>query len=143
MSDKVFVDTNIWLYAFMEDESEKHKIAFSIISNPNILLSTQAINEICINLINKTDYSEEDIAELVNNIYSKYNVSVIDKKTILLSSNIRKKYKVSYWDSLIIASAIEDECSIIYTEDMQYRQVIEGKLEIVNPFKKSGVEKDK
>ena len=135
MPDKVFVDTNIWLYAFMGDESEKHKIAFSIISNTNILLSTQVINEICINLIYKTDYDEDDIARLVNNIYSKYNVSLIDKQTILLSSNIRKKYKVSYWDSLIIASAIEDECSIIYTEDMQRGQVIEEKLKILNPFK--------
>ena len=82
MPDKVFVDTNIWLYAFMEDESEKHKIAFSIISNTNILLSTQVINEICINLINKTDYDEDDIAKLINNISSKYNVSIIDKQTI-------------------------------------------------------------
>lgn len=135
MPDNVFVDTNIWLYAFMEDKGEKNKIAFSIISNTNIFLSTQVVNEICINLITKTDYNEDDIAKLVNNVYSKYNVSIIDKQTILLSSNVRKKYKVSYWDSLIIASAIEDECSTIYTEDMQSGQVIEEKLKILNPFK--------
>ena len=45
------------------------------------------------------------------------------------------QYKFSYWDSLIIASALENECDTLYTEDMQDGLIIEGKLTIVNPFK--------
>ncbi|SDN51183.1 PIN domain-containing protein [Desulfonauticus submarinus] len=51
------------------------------------------------------------------------------------SWEIKEKYKFSYWDSLIVASALENNCSILYTEDMQDGQIIEKKLEIVNPFK--------
>jgi len=53
----------------------------------------------------------------------------------MVSNDLRLKYKFSYWDSLIIASALESGCGILYTEDMQDGQVIEDRLRIVNPFK--------
>ena len=46
------------------------------------------------------------------------------------------RYNFYYWDSLIVASALENNCSILYTEDMQDGQVIEESLKIVNPFSK-------
>ena len=45
-----------------------------------------------------------------------------------------RKYNYSFYDSLIIAAAIESGCSILYSEDMQHNQLIEEKLKIVNPF---------
>ncbi len=48
--------------------------------------------------------------------------------------DIKKRYRFSYWDSLIIASALENNCSILYSEDMQHSQVIEDNLKIINPF---------
>lgn len=61
-------------------------------------------------------------------------MGLIDKEAILLSFKITKQYKYSIWDSLIIASALESNCSVLYTEDMQDGQIIDGKLTIVNPF---------
>ena len=55
---------------------------------------------------------------------------------VMKSWSIKTKYKFSYWDSLIIASALENNCSILYTEDMQDGQVIEESSKIVNPFSK-------
>jgi predicted nucleic acid-binding protein len=48
---------------------------------------------------------------------------------------IKSQYQFSYYDSLIIASAYENNCNILYSEDMQHAQVINGKLTIINPFK--------
>ena len=48
---------------------------------------------------------------------------------------IKHRYQYSYWDSLIIASALESNCSILYSEDMHHGQVIEGRLTIQNPLK--------
>ena len=48
--------------------------------------------------------------------------------------NIISKYKFSYWNSLIIASALQNNCTILYSEDMQHNQLIENKLRIINPF---------
>jgi len=56
MPDRYFVDTNIWLYAFMEDD-EKRDAALKIFTQDEILLSTQVINEICINLLTKASYT--------------------------------------------------------------------------------------
>jgi predicted nucleic acid-binding protein len=58
------------------------------------------------------------------------NTSII-KKAI----DIKSKYKFSFWDSLIVASALENKCGILYTEDLQHGQVIETNLKVVNPFK--------
>lgn len=133
MPDRSFVDTNIWLYAFMEDE-EKGEEALKIIIQPDILLSTQVINEICINLLTKVSYTEDEIVIVVKNLYSKYRVVTLNMNSILIASSLRKRHKFSYWDSLIVASALESGCTILYTEDMQHGQVIENTLTIKNPF---------
>lgn len=118
---------------FMEDE-DKGEIAIKVITRHEILLSTQVINEICINLLTKASYTENEIAIVVKNLYSKYRVITLNMNTILTASSIRKRYKFSYWDSLIVASALESGCSILYTEDMQHGQTIENTLTIQNPF---------
>jgi len=62
------------------------------------------------------------------------SVSELSLKTVFSAWKLREKYKYSYWDSLILASALESSCSIIYSEDMQHGQVIEDNLKIINPF---------
>jgi predicted nucleic acid-binding protein len=47
---------------------------------------------------------------------------------------LRAKYNISFWDSLIVASAIENKCTILYTEDLHHSQLIAGRLRILNPF---------
>ena len=68
-----FVDTNIWLYAFIEaQDKEKTKIAQSIISKNDIIISTQVINEMSINLFKKGGFSEVQIRSL----YSPYTKNI-------------------------------------------------------------------
>jgi predicted nucleic acid-binding protein len=47
---------------------------------------------------------------------------------------MRRRYAVSFWDSLVIASALEAQASVLYSEDLQHEQVIEDRLKIINPF---------
>jgi predicted nucleic acid-binding protein len=47
---------------------------------------------------------------------------------------LKEKYRYSWWDSLILASALESECALVYSEDMQDGQLIEDRLTIKNPF---------
>lgn len=129
----VFVDSNIWLYAFMSAESEKTKKAEEIINNSNIILSTQIVNEICVNLIKKAGYSEPEIQQAIKNIYRCYQVVPIDEETIIEASIIRSIHQLSYWDSLVVVSAITSKCTILYSEDMQHNQIVQG-VKIVNPF---------
>jgi predicted nucleic acid-binding protein len=63
-----------------------------------------------------------------------FDFAVIRKQDIKTAITIKQRYRYSYWDSLIIASALEANCSILYTEDMHNGQIIEKRLKILNPF---------
>jgi len=71
-----FLDSNIWLYAFTETPDKEHKrkrrIAKKTIQKSDVIISSQVINETCVNLIKKTDLSEEEIRSLILSFYSKY-----------------------------------------------------------------------
>ncbi len=62
------------------------------------------------------------------------NIQPIYFDTVKKYLSLKKKYLYSYWDSLILASSLESKCNIVYSEDMQHRQVIEQTLTIMNPF---------
>jgi len=134
MTDKrFFADSNIWLYAFMSFEPGKTEKSIEIISNTSAILSTQVINELCVNLIKKAGYGETEIQQTIKNIYSHYQVMSIDEKLIIDASKIRTTHRLSYWDS--VASAISSQCDILYSEDMQHNQTIQSTT-IINPFLK-------
>lgn len=61
-----FVDTNIWLYAFIEAEAgHKQARAKAVIQDNEVIVSTQVINEVCVNLLKKTRFTEPDIQALI------------------------------------------------------------------------------
>ncbi len=131
------IDSNIWLYAFIETQNaDKSSIANSVIQNKDIsiVVSTQIINEVCVNLIKKADFSEEKIREVIGNFYNKYDVIGIEREILFKSSKMREQHNFSFWDSLILASALYAGAENLYSEDMQDGFVIE-KTKIINPFK--------
>ncbi len=70
-----FIDTNIWLYSFIESQDRrKTKIAKSIISESDIIISTQIVNEMSVNLLKKASFSEAQIRELIISLYKRYTV---------------------------------------------------------------------
>lgn len=145
MKDKVFVDTNIFIYAFLEDEGniEKRRAALELLqslSSADIAISTQVLSEIYSVLL-KNKVSDKAIQKKVEILVSETAVSPITLDTVRKSWKIRFKYAYTYWDSLIVASALENNCSTLYTEDMHDGQVIEDSVRIINPFEKKGLKK--
>jgi predicted nucleic acid-binding protein len=139
MSDKplaaAFIDTNIWLYAFIESgQSEKSHLAREVIYKCQPMLSLQVINEVCINLIRKANFTEDQIRQLITSFYEKYQVIDLDQEILLAASDLRQRYSLSFWDSLIIGCALQAGVEIIYSEDLQHQQLINGSLRIINPF---------
>ncbi len=129
-----FVDSNIWLYSFIESQDRrKSSISKSIIKNTDIAISTQVINEVCVNLIKKADFGENNIRKLIDSFHEKYNVVEISKETLLRASKIREGHQFSFWDSLIMACALFSGAKILLSEDMQENFVLDT-IRIVNPF---------
>jgi predicted nucleic acid-binding protein len=75
-----------------------------------------------------------EIDRNIDEILDACNLLAVRHNTIKKSLALNERYGYSYYDCLIIASALEANCNILYSEDMQHGQVIENTLKIVNPF---------
>jgi predicted nucleic acid-binding protein len=135
MKDNIFLDSNIFLYGFSDTDLKKHEIAKDILLSDNFTISTQIINEVSNNMLKKLGFSEPNIIEFINSCYKRYSIINFSKDILLAASMIRMKYHYSYWDSAVIASALENNCDILYSEDLHAGQEIEKKLKVINPFK--------
>lgn len=72
--------------------------------------------------------------EIVIETVGAFPVSEIGAEHVLEAMNLHQHYGYSYWDSLVIATALLNGCSSLYSEDMRHGQVIDDKVEIINPF---------
>lgn len=132
MNDKSFVDSNVWIYLFDKDQSKK-KVSLQLLCEETII-STQVIAEninVCFRKFNLPfDVVENHAMNLIQNC----QVALISPATIQSALQISKRYQYRFYDSLILATALENDCPIVYSEDMQHEQVIEGNMTILNPF---------
>jgi predicted nucleic acid-binding protein len=137
MIDKAFIDTNILVYLYSNSEKQKQSIAKILIFEKEleIVVSTQVLSEFTNILYKKYGYSIDTIKKAIADFKNNFSISSVSTKTIDRALGLMKTYKYSYWDSLIMASAIENNCPILYSEDFQHNQSLEKKLKIVNPFK--------
>jgi len=133
----VFIDTNIWLYAFIagQDAHKTMRARQVIQTETTIIVSTQVINEVCVQLIKRERYSEEQTRAVISDFYQRYTVIELDQHSLLTASDLREQYRLSYWDGFIVASALVGAARTLYSEDMHNGLVIRSRLNIVNPFK--------
>lgn len=130
-----FIDSNVWLYAFIEGQAEEKTVtARALIEEHAPVLSTQVVNEVCINLIKQAGFSEEEVRALIASFYRRYPVYGLSQDLLLQASTLRERYSLSFWDSMIVSAALEAEVEQLYSEDMQNGLVVNERLEIVNPF---------
>ncbi len=106
-----------------------------IINQYKSTISIQVLNELSNVMSRKMKLSVLIVENVIEEISSICEVVAIEINTIKLALRISDKYKYSYYDSLILASALENGCSIVFTEDMQNGQIVEEFLSIINPFR--------
>ncbi|MBS3819955.1 PIN domain-containing protein [bacterium] len=138
--DKVFLDTNIIVYAYDISAGEKHETARKIIidlwDSGLGLVSTQVLQELFVTVTQKIP-GPLDIKlakEIVNDLL-KWEVVVNDGDDILEAIEIQSEHNYSFWDSMIIQAAVRGGANILLTEDLDHGLTIEG-ITIQNPFLK-------
>ena len=136
MQDKVFLDTNILIYSYSSDEINKQTIANNLLEDysENIVISKQVINELINVLFKKFKLSSNNIENVVLELDTFIPIVDFDITTQIKALRLKEKYKFQFYDALIVATALESGCSILFSEDMQHHQVINDVLTIVNPF---------
>ena len=138
MNDRIFLDTNIVVYTFDKSNQDKNKKAKELFdflyTYPECIISTQVIQEFCNVAFRKMDpaLSESEVRELISTL-PENQIEIIGIDTINKALHIKEQYKYSFWDSLIVSTALLTECNILYTEDMQDGLTIDN-LTIKNPF---------
>lgn len=135
MSDKFFIDTNILVYFYTKTEKTKLNILEKLLNQADLVVSTQVLNELSNVLLKKFNLSADEITMLIQEVSRWCLVHTVDITTIIRALYITKRYKVSFFDGLMIAAALECNCKIMYSEDMHHDCLIEESLSIVNPFK--------
>ncbi len=137
MKDKEFIDTNILVYAKLDDNENRWKRNKAIALIKQIrgcpVISVQVLNEFSSVLI-KHEISNHIILEAIQEIVEDTFVITLDVNLLWETWRIRDKYLFSYWDSMIISAALMEGCNILYSEDFQHEQIIENNLRIINPF---------
>jgi len=130
-----FIDTNLWLYALIEaDDAAKCATARRLIQESEPVISTQVISEVCVHLLRRAGFTEEQIRRLIESFYEKYRVIELNRSVLLAASRLRQRYSFSFWDSTIVAAAMDAGVSVLYSEDMHPGLLVEERLELRNPF---------
>jgi len=138
MRDRAFLDTNVLIYFYSENDELKRNAAYHVLNSHACVTSIQAMNESSNVWFNKNKWSAKKIEAHLNNIELVCDeVLPVQRHTINKALVLKDRYGYSYYDSLMLASALDGNCKIIYTEDMNDGQIIHDTLKIVNPFKET------
>jgi predicted nucleic acid-binding protein len=136
MKQKVFIDSNIFIYTLDSFDKSKQKKAQEILlaasSEKSIVISTQVLNEIFAVATRKLQANPVYIKEFIHGLYA-YDVVLIDKQIIDAAIDCAILQRVNYWDALLIVAADAARCGELLSEDMQQQSKIKG-VQVINPF---------
>ena len=142
MSDRYFVDTNILMYAHDTSAGEKHERARTIVEevwrDRSGVVSTQVLQELSVNLRRKAGRPLDVKAtrEIVAD-YLTWQVIVNGGESILEALDLEARYRISFWDALVLQAAQASGAEVMYSEDLSDGQMY-GSVRVVNPLRARG-----
>ena len=136
---KQFWDTNLWVYLFTvstdpRDVAKQSRLLSLLTDAPDIAISAQVVNELTNVLLQKFGYEAGHVLKIVEQIGQAIVVHPLTLDTSKKAIGIRQKLQLSWFDALIVSSALDAECAVLLSEDMQHGFIVEDKLTILNPF---------
>ena len=138
MSARYFVDTNLLLYAHTQASGEKNRKARALIEelwqDRSGVVSTQVLQEFYVNACRKTErpLRPSEARRLVAD-YMTWELIVNDGDSILGALDIERRYRLSFWDALIVQAANTAAVAALYSEDLNHGQTY-GMVQVINPL---------
>ena len=138
MADKFFVDTNILIYAHDPRAGRKHERARQLIERlwrtGEGVLSTQILQELCVNLRRKAarPLPIDEIRRLIQD-YLSWEIVVNTPEAVIEALEIETRYKISFWDALVLQAAESSGAAVLYSEDLATGQTY-GTIQVVDPL---------
>lgn len=139
MQDKVFFDTNLWVYFFKtpannEEKAKREALLELVNSGKYIIISVQVTNELTNVLFRKTDFSVDQIKLALDTVTQIAEIIPLTQAITRNALELKEQYSFSWYDSLIVAAALSAGCEVLYSEDMHHGLLVEKQMTIKNPF---------
>jgi len=133
MNKKIAIDTNVLVYMRDNQESRKFQIAMGILDATPLVCSQVAMEYMnVLKRLFKLTKQECMAICLCDTAICEFHT--VDYQTITYANDLMLRYDFQLFDSIVVASALEANCDILYSEDFQHNQLIENRLRIINPF---------
>ena len=129
---KIFFDTNTLLYLLSADNKKADWVSKNI--QQSNVISVQVLNEFTSASLRKIRITNAELDEFIDLFSNTFSIRPLDMDTFEAGLSVSRRYGYQHYDSMIIAAALQAGCERLYSEDMQHRQIIEKKVQILNPF---------
>lgn len=133
MADKVFLDSNIILYLVSADAAKADIVEAVLPHRP--VISVQVLNELVNVCLRKLRMTWRDIDTLLRLVRKYCRVIPLTVEVHESACQLVQRYRISFYDACIVASARAANCQVLYTEDLHQGLIVEGSLLVRNPFK--------
>jgi predicted nucleic acid-binding protein len=133
-----FVDTNILVYAYDATQREKHTLAkellLSVWESGLGCVSIQVLQEFYVTVTRKSEIPlSTEQAILIIQDFSDWTIHRPDVKDVVAAVELHHHYKISFWDAMILQSARQSGCAILWSEDLSEGENFAG-VKVINPF---------
>jgi predicted nucleic acid-binding protein len=137
MTAPVFVDTNVLLYAVDVGEAEKHRAAVAwraeLWKSRRGRVSYQVLHEFYVQATRKDPKRVEAVRAEVRDLLA-WEPVTLDATTLEAAWSLQERFRLSFWDALVVAAALTANCRYLLTEDLSHGQDLDG-LRVVSPFR--------
>ena len=130
-----FFDTSVLLYLLSADPAKADRVE-QLLENRGTI-SAQVLNEFAAVALRKLKMSVSEVREVLDGIRSVCSVEPISVLTHERGLAVHERYRFSFYDSVLVATALMAGSKVLFSEDMQHAQLIDKQLRIVNPFRRS------
>ena len=133
MTTKIALDTNILIYLYDDSDERKRNISESLILDRPII-GSQVISEFLNVTKRLLKLPKNELMDKANKLFRVCEIVSMNQMTITKAKDLIIKYDFQLFDSLIVASALQSNCTILYSEDLHHNLLVENQLRIINPF---------
>ena len=133
MMNKFALDTNILIYSHDESAPDKQNIARNLIIRSPVVC-TQAVSEYISVLHRVMKIQKALVINACMPVLKNCRIQAVNMTTLQTAERLIKRYDFQIFDAIIVASALDTDCKILYSEDMQHDMKVDKKLSIINPF---------
>lgn len=133
MSDaESFLDTNVLIYLLSQDTAKADRVE-ALLARPSVI-SIQILNEIAAVATRKFALSFVELREILETVRAACTVEPLTIETHERGLEVAERFRLSIYDAMVVASALQAGCKTLYTENLQHHQLISRQLRVVNPF---------